>query len=233
MKRVDTFLAVLAGLMGVCCLLVVATAFSVASFIPAGLREFLLTWGPLLCVLGVTTLGLTLYLPGERVQYHMSKRLVTLLTIAGTVVAVGAVALGLSTITRPAPTTSAPLTSSVAAASPEAQMSDAGGLQVEVKFNRTASTKGSLEFDVGMNTHSVELGQFDLTKLSQVVLVPGGTISDFTWQPAGPGSGHHVEGKLTARDPKGLLSAAKSITLEIKGLASQDVRRFQWKGSQQ
>ena len=159
----------------------------------------------------------------------MSKRLTTTLLIIGAVVAVGAVALGLTTISRPK-TPATTLTSTVAASSPEAQLSDAGGLQVEVTLNRSASTKDSLQFDVSMNTHSVELGQFDLAKLSQVILEPGGTLTDFTWQPNGTGSGHHVQGKLVLRDARGLLASAKSITLEIKGAPEPEVRRFQWKG---
>lgn len=110
------------------------------------------------------------------------------------------------------------------------QASDGGGVQAQVVFDpRTASQGQAITFVVTMNTHSVELGNYDLSKLSRVILDQGDTLTQATWQPKGAGNGHHVEGTLTVQDPKGVVRAARSVTLEIRGLPGSEVRRFEWK----
>lgn len=156
---------------------------------------------------------------------------ITLIAVSA-LIAVGAFIVGLRTLSRPTPaeSTAPVLSTSENSPSDSTQLSDGGGVQVQVTFERSAQSGQTVVFQVSMNTHSVELGNFDLTKLTQVRLEPGATLNDISWKPEGNGSGHHVSGKLTARDPQGLLASAKSITLEIWGVAGEEVRQFHWKG---
>lgn len=117
--------------------------------------------------------------------------------------------------------------SEAAVAGPGAQVSEAGGVQVMASYDNADSKSGTVTFNVALSTHSVELGSFALAKLSRVVLEPGGTVTELTWTPKGATSGHHIEGTLTARLPVAL-STVRTIALEIEGLASPEVRRFEW-----
>lgn len=76
-------------------------------------------------------------------------------------------------------------------------------------------------FDVGMNTHSVELNQ-DMTKIAVLVDDQGKEYKPLAW--TGPTGGHHREGTLTfAR----ITPTPKSIELKITGIADV-VRTFVW-----
>lgn len=164
----------------------------------------------------------------------MPKRLAYILTIVSVMAVIGVVALGLSAITRkPRALTSVPVSApqqstAPASSGPAPQSSDAGGVTVAVQFDPKAVTNQTLTFNVALNTHSVELSQYDLARRSKITLDPGGILSDITWKPEGTGSGHHVSGTLLVKDPTGGLAGAKSVTLEITGLADPGVRRFQW-----
>lgn len=96
-----------------------------------------------------------------------------------------------------------------------------------VTFEPGSQKPDTVAFTVALTTHSVELGSFDLTKISKVHLEPGGIVSDLTWTPKGATSGHHIEGTLTAKLPVAL-NTVKTIALEIQGLASPELRRYEW-----
>lgn len=81
-----------------------------------------------------------------------------------------------------------------------------------------------------MDTHSADLGQFNLAKLSRLTLDPGGTLPPTAWIPSGDTGGHHVGGTLSFDDPAGLTAKARSITLVIEGVAGSD-RSFTWPGA--
>lgn len=77
------------------------------------------------------------------------------------------------------------------------------------------------KFDVGMNTHSVELDQ-DMTKIAVLIDDQGKEYRPLAW--AGPTGGHHREGTLTfAR----ITPTPKSIELKITGVADV-IRSFVW-----
>ena len=115
-------------------------------------------------------------------------------------------------------------------ASGSVQVSDGGGIQVQATFDPlTVAQAEAVTFLVTMNTHSVELGDFDLAKLSRVIIDQQSSLAEATWQPKGESGGHHVKGTLTVKDPDGLVRAARTVTLEIKGLPGPEVRRFEWK----
>jgi len=85
----------------------------------------------------------------------------------------------------------------------------------------------SLEFDVAMNTHSIDLSM-DLAQLATLETDAGVTIQAEKWD-AIPG-GHHVEGKLafpSAQDGTSILEGASKLTLTIVDVDAAS-RIFEW-----
>jgi hypothetical protein len=106
-----------------------------------------------------------------------------------------------------------------------------GAVEVEIRpRNLLSPIGGLLEFDVFMNTHSVDLSM-DLAALSTLETDLGLHVSAGWWS---GGSGHHVQGVLTfpERDPAGrmILEGARTITLRIEGVDAP-VRLFEWETS--
>lgn len=85
----------------------------------------------------------------------------------------------------------------------------------------------TLDFDVSLNTHSVDLS-WDLAAQSTLTTDAGLEVKGLSWP---VGGGHHYEGTLTfptkTADGKFLLDGAKTLTLTIRdsGVAS---RMFEW-----
>lgn len=77
------------------------------------------------------------------------------------------------------------------------------------------------KFDVGMNTHSVELDQ-DMGKVTVLVDDQGKEYKPISWE--GPAGGHHREGVLTFNQ---VTPIPKSIMLKISGIGNV-VRTFTW-----
>ncbi|MEO8357102.1 MAG: hypothetical protein ABI621_14410 [Chloroflexota bacterium] len=85
----------------------------------------------------------------------------------------------------------------------------------------------SLEFDVVMNTHSIDLSM-DLAPLATLATDAGVAIQAEKWD-ATPG-GHHVEGKLvfpSAQDGISILEGASKLTLTIINVDAVS-RVFEW-----
>lgn len=78
------------------------------------------------------------------------------------------------------------------------------------------------KFDVGMNTHSVELSQ-DMVKSSILIDDQGTEHQPTSWE--GPIGGHHREGTLTFDR---VTPTPKSVGLRISGVGGV-VRNFVWK----
>jgi len=118
---------------------------------------------------------------------------------------------------------------SAGSASQELARSDAQGA-VEVIVNPMAwarEAEGTLEFEVSMNTHSVELSM-DLAKLATLRTDTGLTLQALDWS---GGGGHHVTGVLrfpsSTPDGKPLLDGAGVLILTIQDLDAPS-RAFQW-----
>ncbi len=79
------------------------------------------------------------------------------------------------------------------------------------------------KFDVGFNTHSVELNQ-DPSQVSVLVDDQGKEYKPISWQGPGPG-GHHVEGQLIFNP---INPRPKSVTLKILSIAGISSRDFSW-----
>ncbi|OGJ05939.1 hypothetical protein A2554_00955 [Candidatus Nomurabacteria bacterium RIFOXYD2_FULL_35_12] len=76
-------------------------------------------------------------------------------------------------------------------------------------------------FDVGMNTHSVELDQ-DMTKIAILVEDQGKEYKPISWE--GPVGGHHREGMLIFNQ---ITPNPKSVELKISNIGDV-VRSFVW-----
>lgn len=77
------------------------------------------------------------------------------------------------------------------------------------------------KFDVGMNTHSVELDQ-DMIKIAVLVDNQGKEYKPIKWE--GPIGGHHREGVLIFNQ---ITPSPKSVELKISGIKGV-VRTFVW-----
>ncbi|MCW5857694.1 MAG: hypothetical protein KIS63_05365 [Caldilineales bacterium] len=100
---------------------------------------------------------------------------------------------------------------------------EAGAVSVDVTpLNLFQSDASSLDFEIALNTHSVDLGA-DLAQLA-VVRIDGREIAATAWEPSASG-GHHVSGLL--RFPA-LAEGPNSVTLIIRNLANVPERSFTW-----
>lgn len=133
-------------------------------------------------------------------------------------------------LTATAPSSSAAPAGAATTTELAAVTAEAGGVTVAV----TPLTLGdpqaaSLDFQVALDTHSVELGG-DLAPLA-ALKVGGRDVPAASWQAPGSG-GHHVSGMLSfpvvdaAGNPT--LQGAGTVTLVIRNLAGVPLRTFTW-----
>lgn len=137
-----------------------------------------------------------------------------------------------------APTQSAPLQTdpqpgSVLSDSSQAEAEDLtrtdqqGSVTVEVKPLNLDNPSAQLEFEVVMDTHSVDLSM-DLASLATLTTDTGIAVQATVWD--APRGGHHVEGKLTfpaAKDGKSILAGTSKLTLTIVDVDAPS-RIFDW-----
>ncbi|MBC7876349.1 MAG: hypothetical protein H7Y59_04185 [Anaerolineales bacterium] len=93
-------------------------------------------------------------------------------------------------------------------------------------LNMNAPTD-TLEFDVVMDTHSIDLSM-DLATLSTLTTDTGVSVEATLWD--APLGGHHVEGKLifpATKDGKSILEGATKLTLTILNVDAP-TRIFEW-----
>ena len=102
-----------------------------------------------------------------------------------------------------------------------------GAVTFEVTPLNLSKAADSLEFDVSMNTHSVDLSM-DLAQLGTLTTDTGLTIQASKWD-ATPG-GHHVPGKLifpATQDGKSVLEGVDRLTLTVVNV-DVPTRVFEW-----
>ncbi len=108
-----------------------------------------------------------------------------------------------------------------------------GSVDVGIMFKNLAEkNEDNLQFEVMLNTHSVNLDDIDYGNLVSLVTDNGEVISDgFQWLKT-EGSGHHIFGYLEIpKKYKGvdiIDSSTKYVELEIKGLDNIESRKFKW-----
>lgn len=139
------------------------------------------------------------------------------------------IAAAVPTVTAPAgPATALPAPTLVAPDAGLMRVDEQGMVVLEVTPANLGSAADTLEFDVAMNTHSVDLSM-DLAALSTLSTDTGRTVQPLRWD-APPGGGHHVSGKLifpSVVDGKYLLEGASKLTLTILNVDAPS-RLFEW-----
>lgn len=109
-----------------------------------------------------------------------------------------------------------------------ARVDQQGAVTIEVIPTNLDSAVDTLDFDVAMNTHSVDLSM-DLATLSTLATDTGLTVPASKWD-APPGGGHHVSGTLifpAVVDGKPILEGARKLTLTILNVDAPS-RTFEW-----
>ena len=102
-----------------------------------------------------------------------------------------------------------------------------GAIIMEVTPLNLGTPADNLEFNIVMNTHSVDLSM-DLATLSTLTTDTGITVSATIWD--APRGGHHVEGKLvfpTTNDGNSILEGVSKLTLTIINVDAPS-RAFEW-----
>jgi PBP1b-binding outer membrane lipoprotein LpoB len=108
-----------------------------------------------------------------------------------------------------------------------ARIDEQGAVIVQASPLNLGTPAETLEFDIAMNTHSVDLST-DLAELSTLATDTGLTVQASKWD-ATPG-GHHVDGKLifpSMQDGKSILEGASKLTLTIINVDAAS-RIFEW-----
>lgn len=105
------------------------------------------------------------------------------------------------------------------------QSSSGGAVTVDVKW--LSAEKEILVFAVSLNTHSVNLDQYDLGKLAVLRDDGGNEYNPTSWKSA-PG-GHHRKGTLTFAVPDSLSQKkAKYLELILRDVAGVAERAIKW-----
>ncbi|MDP2744459.1 MAG: hypothetical protein Q8P00_05275 [Dehalococcoidia bacterium] len=105
------------------------------------------------------------------------------------------------------------------------QSSEGGAVEIDVKWQ--GERNGILTFEVVMDTHSVDLDQYDLGKLAGLRDDGGAEYRPASWRSA-PG-GHHRSGTLTFPVPGSLSEGkAKYVEMIIRDVADVKERVLKW-----
>ena len=107
----------------------------------------------------------------------------------------------------------------------EARSSSGGDVTIDVRWSRAGD--GYLVFEVGMNTHSVDLDGHDLSALAILRDDSGAQYRAASWQ--SPTGGHHRKGTLIFPIPDAMASGeARYIELIISNIGGVQERGLQW-----
>lgn len=109
----------------------------------------------------------------------------------------------------------------------ETLVDEQGAVSVAITPLETAADAATLNFEVAMNTHSVDLSM-DLSQLATVTTDTGATVKASAW--TGQAGGHHVSGVLSfpaVNDGASLLEGATTITLILEKVDAPK-RTFSW-----
>jgi hypothetical protein len=136
----------------------------------------------------------------------------------------------------PAPTANPPTLAAAptmpATAAPQSgqdltRVDEQGAVVVEITPLNLNDTSGTLDFDVGMNTHSMDLSM-DLSQLATLTTDTGVSVQANGWD--APGGGHHVSGKLSfpaTKEGKSVLEGATKVTITLINVDAPS-RTFEW-----
>jgi hypothetical protein len=124
-------------------------------------------------------------------------------------------------------TTAAPTDAQLQPATGETLVDEQGEVSVAVTPLNLSAPADSLEFEVALDTHSVDL-TMDLVTLATLTTDSGRTVEPTLWE--APQGGHHVSGVLsfpTEIDGTSLLDGTSRLTLTIRDVDVPE-RSFAW-----
>jgi hypothetical protein len=107
------------------------------------------------------------------------------------------------------------------------RIDEQGAIIIEVTPLSLDSPADTLEFDVVLTTHSIDLSM-DLATLATLTTDTGISVEATLWD--APRGGHHVEGKLVfpvTKDGRSILKGATKLTLTIINVDAP-TRIFEW-----
>ena len=107
------------------------------------------------------------------------------------------------------------------------RVDEQGAIVIEITPHNLGASADTLEFNVVMNTHSIDLNM-DLATLSTLTTDTGIALPATTWD--APRGGHHVEGKRivpSMKDGNSMLAGASRLTLTIVNVDAP-LRVFEW-----
>lgn len=108
------------------------------------------------------------------------------------------------------------------------RVDEQGAIVVSVTPLNLGQPADSLNFDVSLDTHSVDLSM-DLAVLSALTTDNGKSVAPIIWD--APLGGHHVSGTLSFpvfSEGTSILDGARTLTLTMKDVAAPE-RTFIWK----
>ena len=145
--------------------------------------------------------------------------------MAGLVLGLGLLTAGCGAATVPASTAPA---ASAGVSSPGGmrgltRTNDAAQVTVEVTPAAAPAPGAVLSFEVVMDTHSVDLDGYDLSRLAVLRVDGGKEVPPSAW--SAPKGGHHREGTLAF---PAIAPGSKSVVLIIKDVAAVAERSFTW-----
>ena len=147
-----------------------------------------------------------------------------LLTLSLVLTACSATATPLPSDLQPVPV---PTESSSPSNDSATRTDEQGAIIIEITPLNLDAPTDTLEFDVVMDTHSIDLSM-DLATLSTLTTDTGISVDATLWD--APLGGHHVEGKLifpATKDGKFILEGATKLTLTIVNVDAPS-RIFKW-----
>jgi len=109
----------------------------------------------------------------------------------------------------------------------ETQYDDQGAVEVAITPLNLNARDSFLNFNLGLNTHSVDLSM-DLASLATLVVDNGTGVQAVLWE--APRGGHHVSGVLSfpsTSNGRTLLDGASRLTLRIRDVDAPE-RVFTW-----
>ena len=114
----------------------------------------------------------------------------------------------------------------------QTQVDEQGAVTVSVTPLNLSNHDETLDFEIAMNTHSVDLGM-DLSALATLQTDTGLVVPALSWE-ASTSGGHHVSGQLhfpANPDGRHLLDGANTLTLNIQNVDAPE-RVFTWQLAQ-
>ncbi|MCM3668956.1 hypothetical protein M3181_08070 [Mesobacillus maritimus] len=100
-----------------------------------------------------------------------------------------------------------------------------GAVTIEVTLLPEQSNRNLLVFEIAMNTHSVDLNQYDLASLAEISFGDDEKKQNFEWESLSNDS-HHMMGSLTWKGE--LEEIPENLTLILKDIDQISSRTFKW-----